>query len=145
MGGAARVTTIVGPYGCVMSEASQDRRFKIAGIVLVFACFLFLPVLFYYGIAGALALVFAAAALQQLVALFRPSRYVCWGAGTMVRFRMSRISHLVLGLWLAFVAFTILARFILKLPSSPYFLVGHAGFALLVVAARWRDTGRFFR
>jgi hypothetical protein len=126
-----------------MNEPSQSKRLKFA--VLVIACFLFLPAVFYYGIAGALTLVFTAAAVQELVAVFRPSRYVCWGAGTMVRFRMSRISHLVVGLWLTFVAVTIVARFIFKLPGSSYYLAGHGAFMLLVMATRWRDTGRFFR
>ena len=37
-----------------MTETPQDKRFKITVLVLVFACFLFIPAAFYYGIAGVL-------------------------------------------------------------------------------------------
>jgi hypothetical protein len=49
--------------------------------VLVIACFLFLPAVFYYGIAGALTLVFTAAAVQELVAVFRPIAIRLLGSG----------------------------------------------------------------
>src|SRR5690349_9112828 len=107
-----------------MNETPQDKRFKITVLILVFACFLLLPAIFYYGIAGVLILAFAALGLQHVIAAFRSRPDVCWGAGTMVRFRMSRLSSFFLGLWLAYIAACIVIRFILKMPtSSPYFWV----------------------
>lgn len=126
-----------------MNETPKDKRFKITVLVLVFACFLFIPAAFYYGIAGVLTLVFAALALQHFIAVFRPQPDVCWGARTMSRFRMSRLSRFVLSLWLAFITANIVIRFLLKMPGSPYYLAGHAAFALLVALTRWMDTGRF--
>ena len=94
-------------------------------------------------IAGVLALVFAALALQHFIAVFRSQPDVCWGAGTVTRFRMSRLSRFVLALWFLYITACIVIRFLLKMPGSPYYLAGHAAFALLVVLTRWADTGRF--
>jgi hypothetical protein len=126
-----------------MNQTVHENRFKIPAWILVLACLLFLPAVFYYGIAGILTLAFAALALQHFVAVFRSQPDVCWGAGTMTRFRMSRISRFVLALWFAYFAAYIVFRFILKMTGSPYYLVGHAVFMLLVVLTRWMDTGRF--
>ena len=126
-----------------MNETPQDKRFKITVLVLVLACFVFLPAAFYYGIAGVLTLVFAALALQHFIAVFRSQPDVCWGAGTMIRFRMSRLSRFAVGLWCAYIAANIVIRFILKLPGSPYYLAGHAALALVVALTRCMDTGRF--
>jgi hypothetical protein len=128
-----------------MNATAQDKRLKVALLVAVLACFIFVPVLLYYGIFGVLTLVSGALALQHILAVFRSRSDVCWGAGTMVRFRMSRLSRLILGLWLGYLTAHLLLRGLLKLPGSPYYLVAHAAFALLVAATRWRDTGRFFK
>jgi hypothetical protein len=107
------------------------------------ACFIFLPAVIYYGVFGALALVTAALALQHFIAVFRSRSDVCWGAGTMIRFRMSRLSRFLVGLWFVYITAHIVIRGILKLPGSPYYLAGHAAFALLGALTRWMDTGRF--
>ena len=126
-----------------MNETPQDKRFKITMVVFVLACFLFIPAAFYYGIAGVLTLVSAALALQHFIAVFRSQPDVCWGAGTVIRFRMSRLSRFILGLWFVYITACIVIRLLLKMPGSPYYLAGHAAFALLVVLTRWMDTGRF--
>ena len=134
--------------GCLYTvNASQDKRLKTTLIIAVIACFIFLPVAFYYGIFGILTFVSAAVALQHFIAVFRSRSRAdeCWGAGTKVRFRMSRLSRLVIGLWFMFITTHLIMRGLLKLPSSAYYLVGHAAFALLVAVARWMDTGRFVR
>ncbi len=134
---------VVGRLDRFMNEAPQDKRFRVTVLVVVFACLLFIPAAFYYGIAGVLTLVFAALAFQHFIAVFRSRPDVCWGAGTVIRFRMSRLSRFVLGLWLAYITAYIVIRFLLKMPGSPYYLAGHAAFALLVALTRWMDTGRF--
>jgi hypothetical protein len=126
-----------------MNETPQDKRFKFTVLVLVLACFLFIPAAFYYGIAGVLTLIFAALALQHFIAVFRSQPDVCWGAGTMIRFRMSRLSRFLVSLWCAYITAHIVIRFLLKMPGSPYYLAGHAAFALLAALTRWMDTGRF--
>jgi hypothetical protein len=126
-----------------MNETPQDKRFKITVLVLVLACFVFIPTAFYYGIAGVLTLAFAALALEHFIAMFRSQPDVCWGAGTMIRSRMSRLSRFVLSLWFVYITAYIVIRFLLKMPGSPYYLAGHAAFALLVALTRWMDTGRF--
>ena len=126
-----------------MSSTTQDRRLKVTVLVLILACLLFLPVALYYGIFGVLALASAGLALQHFVTVFRSRTDVCWGAGTMVRFRMSRLSRFILALWFTYITAYIVIRGILKLPGSPYYLAGHAAFALLVAVTRWMDTGRF--
>ena len=128
-----------------MNETPQEKRFNITILILVFSCFLFLPSLFFYGIAGLMTLVFAALALQHLIATFRSRSDVCWGAGTMARFQMSRLSRFVLGLWLAYIAFSIARVFILKRRTqSDCYLAGHVLFAAAIMIVRWRDTGRLF-
>jgi hypothetical protein len=126
-----------------MNDAAQDRRLKVTLLVVLFGCLIFLPAAFYYGIFGVLTLVSAAVAVQHFIAVFRSRPDVCWGAGTMVRFRMSRLARFILGLWFAYFSAHLVVRGILKLPGSPYYLAGHAVFALLVALARWMDTGRF--
>jgi hypothetical protein len=141
--GPPPVICVVRPLDRAMNETPEEKRFKITVLLLVFACFLFIPAAFYYGIAGVLTLVFAALALQHLIAVFRSQPDVCWGAGTMIRFRMSRLSRFVLSLWFVYIMAYIFIRFLLKMPGSPYYLAGHAAFALLVALTRWMDTGRF--
>lgn len=126
-----------------VNASTQDKRLKITLLVVVGACFIFLPAAFYYGIFGVLTLVSAAVALQHFIVVFRSRPDVCWGAGTMVRFRMSRLSSFVVGLWFVYITAHIVIRGVLKLPASPYYLAGHAAFALLVALTRWMDTGRF--
>ena len=128
-----------------MNATTQDKRRKVTLLVIVFACLIFLPTAFYYGIFGVLTLIPAALALQHFVAVFRSRTDVCWGAGTLIRFRMSRLSRFVVGLWLVYITAHVVIRGILRLPGSPYYLAGHAAFALLVALTRWRDTGRFVR
>jgi len=126
-----------------MNETTRDQRFKVTLLLIVLVCFLFLPAAFYYGIFGVLTLASAALALQHFIAVFCYRPDVCWGAGFTVRFRMSRLSRCVVGLWFVYITAHIIIRGILKLPSSPYYLAGHAAFALLVALTRWMDTGRF--
>ena len=127
-----------------MNETTPDhRRLKVTLLLIVLACFLFLPAAFYYGIFGVLTLASGALALQHFIAVFRARPDVCWGAGTMLRFRMSRLSRFIVGLWFVYITAHIVIRGILKLPSSPYYLAGHVAFALLVALTRWMDTGRF--
>lgn len=128
-----------------MKATTDDRRPRVALLVVVFACLLFLPTAFYYGIFGVLALASAAVALQHFISVFRSRSDVCWGAGTMVRFRMSRFSRFVVGLWFVFITVHLVLRGLLKMPGSAYYLAGHAAFALLVALTRWRDTGRFVK
>jgi hypothetical protein len=128
-----------------MNATSQDKRAKITLFVVAFACLLLFPVAFYYGVFGALAVISAAAALQHFLPVFRSRPDVCWGAGTMVRFRMSRSSRLVVGLWFVFITVHIILRGVLKMPGSPYYLAGHAAFALVVTLTRWLDRGRLVR
>lgn len=126
-----------------MNETTQNRRLKVTLLVVVFACLIFLPAVFYYGIFGMLTLVFTAVAVQHFIAAFNSRSDGCWGAGTMIRFRMSRLARFIVGLWFAYITAHLVIRGILKMPGSPYYLVGHGAFALLVALTRWMDTGRF--
>jgi hypothetical protein len=126
-----------------MNATHQDKRLKMAIFLGFTVCGVLFPVAFYFGIFGVLTLIPAALALQHFIAVLRPRSDVCWGAGTMTRFRMSRLSSFVIGLWLAYITAYMVIRIFLKLPGSPYYLAGHAAFASLVALTRWMDTGRF--
>ena len=121
----------------------QDKRLRMAVFLGLTVCGVLFPVAFYFGIFGVLTLLPAVLALQHFIAVLRPRSDVCWGAGTMTRFRMSRLSNFVIGLWLAYITAHMVIRIFLKLPGSPYYLIGHAAFALVVALTRWMDTGRF--
>ncbi len=126
-----------------MSATNQNKRLMITIFVVLTVCGVLFPVALNFGIFGVFALITAAFALQHFIAVFRPRSDVCWGAGTMVRFRMSRLSSFVVGLWFVYITAHIVFRALLKMPGSPYCLAGHAAFALLVALTRWMDTGRF--
>src|SRR3977135_3200310 len=75
-----------------MSATHQDKRLRITIFIVLTVCGVLFPVAFNFGIFGVFALITAALALQHFIAVFRPRSDVCWGAGTMVRFRLSRLS-----------------------------------------------------
>src|SRR5689334_5142355 len=121
-----------------MNATRQDKRLRMAAFLVLTVCGVLFPVAFYFGIFGVLTIVPAALALQQFIAVLRPRSDACWGAGTMTRFRMSRLSSFVVGLWLAYITAYMVIRVFLKMPGSPYYLAGHAAFALLVALTRFR-------
>jgi hypothetical protein len=117
-------------------------RLKLAIFIALTVCGIVFPLVLGYGIYGILSVVFAAAGLKFLIAAFRSRPDEHWET---CKFRMSRLSRLVVGLWFVFFAANLVTHGLMKLPNPVFYFVIHAVFMILVVLSRWRDTGRFFK